>query len=216
MKKRTDTSPRRESHHPEETARLLILQSYQNRDMLQSKRFLGYVWNLFRGTGIYTLWKSILTYLRGARTVALILRIVSALFSLLQTGTLVILSTVLLLILLPILLLSMLVTLLTATIQARKANRQMKQLLLHKKICVFFLPRESHPYFEQTVHAFATRQDTAVLLCSPYWIISRGIWRRGAFCTVRREDENVYLVRRYYFPSLRRNVLADMDVTVIY
>ena len=216
MKNRSDTHPKRVNSHPEETAHLLVLQAHQNRDMLQSKRFFGYVWNLFRRTGIYTVWKSILTYLRGARTVALILRVITVLFSFLQTGTLVILSTVLLLILLPILLFTMIVTLLTAAVQARKANRQMKRLLLNQKICVFFLPRESHPYFEQTVRTFAKRQDTAVLLCSPYWIISRGICSKGAFCTVRRECENVYLVRRYYFPSLKRNVLAGMDVTVIY
>ena len=216
MKHNTTAAPNAPHNPFQSTATVLVFQAKQNREMLSCRHFFGYVWSTFRKTGVYTLWKSILTYLRGARTVSLILRILSLLFSFLRAGTLVLLSTILLLILLPLTLLSMLLTLLAATLQTKKANRKMKKALSQKKVYVLFLPQKPLPYFKATVQSLAMGEGHAVLLCSPYWISGKGLFRTRAYSTVRKECDRIYLVRRYYFPALKRSVLDHTDFTVIY
>ena len=71
-----------------------------------------------------------------------------------------------------------------------------------------------NPFLVQNARELATRGT--VLLISPYWLAARGIYPHGFYCTVRREAPQILLVRRYYFFSLRRHVLKNLDPVYLY
>ena len=141
------------------------------------------------------------------RTVALAFRITTAVFLFLETGTLFLLSAAVLLVLLPIVALTLMGCILVAALRSRKANQQMRKILSDKRVFVAIPTAE-----ELTKYSIANRSENApciYLVVSPYWVSSKGILESGKFYfTVRKESPNVYLVRRYYFFSLKKHVLA--------
>ena len=185
----------------------------QMRDVLEHRRFcsyrsfLAYAYDLVRHTRLVALWQRILTLLRRVRLLTVTVRLLALLFSLLQTGTLLLLSTALLLVLLPLLLLAMIVTLTVALFQSGKSNRLLRERTRERPIYVLFPAKECSPFFEGNVRSLAA-QGAIVLIVSPYWLSGKGLQRKGFYSTVRREAEGVYLLRRYYFFSLKKHVRA--------
>ena len=143
-------------------------------------------------------------------------RVLSLLFSILQTGALVILSTVLFLIILPILTAFMLGILITALLESRKSNRWMESVLAKKRIYVLFLSKTENPFLAQNARDLALRKDSAVLLISPYWFIGKGLSSSRFYNTVRRDGDGIYLVRRYYFFKLKKKILSNKDTAYLY
>ena len=187
----------------------------QNRRMTAHRFFFGYLYDHFTHTSLYTHWKDLQKLIRRFRTFTFVLRIISILLTVVQTGALVLLSTVLFLIVLPVLLALMLGILLTALLESRRSNRKMKHLLERKKIYVIFLSTERNAFLWQNAQSLAA-EGHAVIAVSPYLIGTQGMRRRGFYCTVRHESENVFLIRRYYFFSLRKHVLNGLSTTYIY
>lgn len=146
------------------------------------------------------------SFFKAFRTVALAFRITTAVFLFLETGTLFLLSAAVLLVLLPIVALTLMGCILIAALRSRKANRQMRKILSGKRVYVKIPTAE-----DLTKYSIANRSENVpciYLVVSPYWVSSKGIHEGGRFYfTVRKEAPNVYLVRRYYFFSLKKHVL---------
>lgn len=193
----------------------LQAEAAQHQKMTSHRFFLGYVYDLFTNAPLYTHWKNLLSYVRRFRTVTFLLRLVTLLLSILETGALVILSTALFLVILPILIALMLGILLTACIESRRTNRALQKATQGKKIYVLFLPLQNAPLLAATAQEFAAGGGV-VFAISPYWISSKGFSKGRFYCTARCEWENVHLVRRYYFFSLQKRVLSKTDVAYIY
>ncbi len=194
---------------PIEAAQELLELAQENRQLTAHRFFLSYAFSRFRRTGIYSVWKNGISYFRKLRTVTLILKAATLILTVLQTGALVILSTVLFLILVPLLVAFMLGVLLTAFLESRRSNRYLKATLAGRSICVAFLSKKENPFLLKNVTDLTQNGNRAVILLSPYWISGRGLWNDHFYCTFREEHSHVYLVRRYYFFSLKKHVLHD-------
>lgn len=192
--------------HVQETVKEEIL---QNRRIKNHRFFLGYAYNLFRSAKIYTLWKSFLSYFRKIRMVSILIKVFSIVFGILQTGTLVILTTAVFLVVLPILTAFMLGILLTALLESRSSNKKMSAALDGKEIYVLFLSKQENSFLKSNAKSLASMKNRAVIIVSPYWISRKGLTAGHFFSTVRKEYENVYLVRRYYFFKLKKQVLGN-------
>ncbi len=190
-------------------------EALRHRKLTGHRFFLGYAYALLREAPLYRQWQSLLAYIRKFRTIAFVLRIVSILFTVIETGALVILSTLLFLVLLPIGTALMLGILLTALLESRKTNRTLGARIAKKPCSVLFLSRSDNPFLEKNALDLASRGHT-VLIISPYWITPRGLHRGKFYCTARREANGIYLVRRYYFFSLRKHVLSRTDCAYWY
>ena len=190
-----------------------------NRQMAEHRFFLSYLLDVWRATPIWVNYKRGLTLFRRIRVIAILWRVLSLLFTLLQTGTLVILSTVILLVLLPLAVILMLVLLITAAVKSRRSNRYFAQVLADRRVCVLFNSVEARPFFAQHIKQL-TAEGFAVIAVSPYLLLSEGIegisTKRRFYSTLRCEAPSVYLVRRYYFFSLRRRVLCHMQTAYLY
>lgn len=188
----------------------------QSRTLLRHRFFLTYVFDILRHARVYLLWKELLSYFRKFRLVAILIRVFTFLITILETGALVVFSTLLFLVLLPLLGAWMLGILLTALIEARKSNRVMQERLQEKKVYLLSLSKEENPFFSQNARALARDEKSAVLVLSPYWISGKGIDGNRFYCTVREDGENVYLVRKYYFFTLKKRVLADKELICVF
>lgn len=197
-------------------------QAYKNRAMTAHRFFFGYLYDAVTHTSLYTHWQKMLSWARKFRAVSITWQVLTLLLAVLETGALVILSTALFLVILPILFALMLGILITAAIESGRTNRQMQKRLTEKQICVLFMPSDPSPYFSRHARALAT-DGFCVLIVSPYFLSSRGLdipdratQKPRFYCTARREGKNLYLVRRYYFFSLRKNVLSKCRTAYLY
>ena len=201
--------------HEDEKSIRTARQALYDRKMVMHRSLFGYLYDLLTHTSLYAKWQSVLSVLRRARAVSFTLKVLTVLFSILETGALVILSTVLFLIILPIGSMLMLGILLTAFLESKRTNEQLASELAGKQIYVLFLRDGDENRFQaQNARELATHGT--VLLISPYWISAKGLYPHGFYCTVRREAPNILLVRRYYFFSLRRRVLHGLNTAYLY
>ena len=189
----------------ETTAHQTMKKAMDHKQFCKYKSFVAYAWDLIRSTRLVALWQRILTLFRRVRLLTVTVRILTLLFSFLQAGTLLLLSTALLLVLLPLLLLALIVTLTVAFFQSGKSNRLLRERTSGRQIYVLFLDREHTPFFEGNVRSLA-KGDAVVLIVSPFWLSGKGLRKKGFYSTVRQEEKNVYLLRRYYFFSMKKQV----------
>ena len=188
----------------------------QNRRLFAHRSFFSYACDLLRRTKFVKVWRELLAYFRRIRMVTWTVRILSVVFSVLQTGALVILSTVIFLIILPILASLMLGILLTAFFESRKSNRKMELALSQKRIYVLFLSKKDNPFLAQNARDLAQHKGAAVLLISPYWLSGKGLFSKRFYATVRHDGEGIYLVRRYYFFKLKKKVLSNKEAAYLF
>ena len=196
------------AHH--QTALLLMSKAKQNQKSSSRRFFLVDVYHRLRDTSFYLHWSRLLTLFRRLRVVTLTVRIFSFFFAVLQTGTLVLLSATVLLVVVPLLLTSALVILLCAAIAAHRTNQILAQKLTGQRVCILFPTRLDSPFLIQHIMDMRERGYVLVLV-SPHLFSPTGTWKRRFYTTAREERAMVFLVRRYYYFSLKKRVLAKLD-----
>ena len=199
----------------EESVGELMQSAAQNSRMNKHRFFLGYLRGTVKSAPLYGHWQSFLTYLRRFRMLTLILRAVGLFLTILETGALVLLTTALFLVILPILSALMLGILVTAGVESRHSNTALKKSLKDRQMIVWFLRTDGGSFQWENARDL-TRRGYVVLLISPHWISPRGMRRLPFYCTFRQECTDVYLIRRYYFFSLRKHVLTRRNVIYVY
>ena len=191
----------------------------RHRRMTSHRSFLGHLWDTVTHTPLYSHWKYLLTCFRRFRAVTVTLRVLAILFAILETGTLVVLSTAVFLVILPLLIATMAGILITAAVESVRSNRILRKALQGRRVCILFMSDNPTPFFARHARALAS-EGFAVLVVSPYWIAATPALNRlkksGFYCTFRAEEKDLYLIRRYYFFSLRKNVLSECNVSYLY
>lgn len=162
----------------------------------------------------YRLWITLLAYLRRVRTVSLVLRITGWLLTLLQTGALVLLTTLVFFILLPILLLGGFGTLLVALLDTRRSLRALRSALSGKRVFVFFAPLGD--FGASSLRSLARTPDVAVLAVSPHWLSPTYLGRSRFFVNARRDGDRIFVIRRYFFFAVRRSLLDPSNTVLVF
>jgi hypothetical protein len=199
-----------------EAARHAHRERLLNKRITTEANLFTYLWHTLRENSLWILWRRALDWFRRFRLVAILLRAAAFLWGLLQAGALVLFSTALLLVALPLLVSLMLGILITALLETRQSNRRLLRATEGKHVYVLFLPRATSSFAIENARDLARKSNCAVIAVSPYWISSRGITRSHFYCTVRREEESLFLVRKFYFFSLCKHVLAKRKTAYLY
>ncbi len=205
-------SPKKQNETAEQIKEMLRMQT----EMQKYNSFFRWKISQLRQGTLYGHTSRILTYLRRFRLVGFLVRIASWIALGLETGALLLLSTALLLILLPPLLFLALALLLTVLIEAPQKKRELMARTAKKRIYVLFLQEEPTPFEIWNIQDLASQPESLVLLVSPFCISPRGMQKGAFYCTVRKERESIYLVRRYAFFYLKRNVLQQRNCVYLY
>ncbi len=193
----------------------LLARTLCDRTMQEHRSILTYLPALLRRARLWLLWTTWLSRFRRLRLVTYILKTLSFLWVILQTGTLVILFTALFLVILPLLTALLLGILITAWVESRRATHAILECIGDRPVCILFLGEESGAFFGANARDLVAR-GMAVLVVSPYWFSSKGLRRGHFYCTARHEEEGILLLRRYYFFSLKRRLPARQAITVCY
>ena len=162
----------------------------------------------------YRLWQSILGYVRKFRMISFILRLTGWILTILQTSALVLLTTAIFFVILPLLGAVLLGVLFTALPDLRRSLRLIRPRISGKRIYIFF--GEAGDFRTREAHALASEENTAVLVVSPYWIAPKGLGRYRFYVNVRQEGERLFLIRRFFYFSLRKQILKKEDTVLVY
>lgn len=139
-------------------------------------------------------------------------------FQYLQAGAFVILYTAVFIIIVPIILLfSSLTLIITLIIRSDNARRLMRDI---KKETVFIIPTSRDKLTENLFLQKARQyQNSTVLVISPYFFKKSGAVKNGKmYLCYRKEGENVFILRNYFFFYFRRRLkkLQNCNITEIY
>lgn len=204
----------------EQTSRPRVEEALEEALRNQRMGVQNNLWSYLRTTLSYSslwgLFRRALEWLRRFRLVTQLVRILTLVWSVLQTGATVILFTLLFLIALPLLVALMLGILLTALLETRRSNRLLLTKTEGRQVYVLFLPRAQGSFCAANAYDLSTRQGCTVIAVSPYWISSKGLGEEHFYCTVRREASSLYLIRPFYLFPLKRHVLSKRQTAYLY
>ncbi len=126
--------------------------------------------------------------------------------SVLETGALVLLSGILLLALLPLLSILLIGYGVLVRVRARKMTRRLLENMNERSVYVLFPADFDQAFFLQNARELTTRGT--VLLVSPYLFspVLPFEKKRRFYATACEISPDIYLIRRYYLPILRRRL----------
>ena len=191
--------------------------------MFSKKNFFSFMFANLKHTSIFNIYKRLIQIIRRYAFLTTTIKIASILFLFVETAALFVLST-------SAFFVSIILTFITSHILAlltifvrKKSNKDNTVLLKDKKVTVFFPPKERAfdmgSYFTGFAKSEAQKENTVVVIVSPYNFKSTGLnSSRGTYYVSRSDGENILLVRRYYYFTLRNKIIDkySSQVTEIY
>jgi hypothetical protein len=184
------------------------------RHYRQSSLF-RYLWESVMESAPAAVLRRLVVYLRRLRVVRITLSVALAAGTLLTVGLLSAAA-------LPFLFFGVGVLTVLAALRSRRMNHFLARELAGARVRILIPPRgaalKGGSFFIRNARAMAAEDGVAVLVVTPYLISCRGLGGHGAFITLRKEADGLFLARRTYFFSLRKQVLdaSGADVTVVY
>lgn len=153
-------------------------------------------------------------YLRNSLWVTRIFRLGVLLYQYLQAGAFVLVYTAVFILIIPILLAVAIVTLILALLlRSRNAAK-----LLHeaKQDAVFLIPNGKDGFDGAFLEKEVSRYpDSTVLIVTPFFLKRQGIGEKNNwFVCFRKEKDDVYILRNYFFFYFRRRLKADGRYTI--
>lgn len=184
--------------------------------------YLSYLLARLHATSVWGLWQKLLTMARRYRLLTTTLRVITMIITWLETSAFFLLYTTIFLVTSVPLMLGSLLMLIVGTFQHHRCNEELSATLTEQQIYVCVAAREGlldeDSYFRGLVRDLAARDNSAVIVVSPFFWKSHGIGERRQYVTLRHESRNIYLIRRHYYFSLRRHVLRPNSnrVTILF
>lgn len=205
------TSRKKRTHSHEANISESLSERARNSHALTAKSYLFYLSSLLQKTQFYHLWHQYLDVFRKFRLISLLFRVYSYLLVFLQFGTAFFFLAVALLLLVPILIFGAAFVAFSALLLYRRENDRMQKVLEGKNIIVFFPTLGGElaegNFWRAHVDELARRADTAILVVSPHFWSGKGLNENRFYLLLRKEREELYLLRKHYYFSLKRAIL---------
>ncbi len=191
--------------------------------MFAKKSYPAFIWSHLMHTSFFNIYRRVLNYIRKYAFITTTLKIVSLLFVFVEAVVLIIISTSAFIasILFTVLMSNVLMVL--GLFTRKKQNIRNRELLNNKKVVIFFPPKErafdEDSYFKHLVSDYADKKNTVSVVVSPFNVRSVGLFSpKKPYHSARADGENVLIVRRSYYFTLRKNIIDEVafSVTEIY
>lgn len=198
--------------HPEQR---LLRQTHKNQEIAGRRNALSDLIHAAGGTAFIRLWMSVLTFLRRFRMLRIILQIIGWLVTVLQAGTLIVLTTIVFFVLLPILIFLPVTVTFLAMLDRQKSRKRLSAAIADSREVLFVFA--TGPVIAQTARDLTEKGGRTVLFVSPYWISGQTTNGSPAryYVNLRQESDRVFLIRRYFFFCARKLVRAK-QITLVY
>ena len=191
---------------------------------LASSSYFKYLLARFSAASVYFLIKKVTKGFRRFKLFSTVIRITSSVLTVLGTSAFFIFISGTLIFLIPLFILIGASTYLASMLFRKKAFRELKKALENKRVFVLFpsvgksFETGSRFYKSLDIISNETKKYTLIIIISPFLISGKGFGGKGYFPVLRKERENIYILRRNAFFALRRNLLGRQGdhVTYIY
>ena len=178
----------------------------------ESPSYFSFFTRLIRSSKIFRLWERGIKYFRRFRLVTTTLRLLPWILLLISTHTLLYAAVVAVAVLVPMVAVAILSLLAEAPLRYREANLRMASRIEGRTVYVIFPERDrefnSGTFWRANLLDLAAHERSSVVVVSPYLFSARGVFEIRRYLHLREERDNVFLVRRHYFFSLRKHVLT--------
>lgn len=216
------TPPAQDSVLPSRAKRMLRTVS-RNFALCEDNNYPLYLWNSLHYTVFYNRSVEFFTNFRRYRIASKVIIFLSTLFAVLGTSAFLFLGLLTALCVVPVFTLSVSGTALLG-LPARHAQTKKFRDILRTcdRVILYFppaIPHEKHPAFSNGLfRETMCKPNTVVFIISPCLWATRGFGGHGFYTNARKESENVFLLRRHYFFSLRRllRLHPDIQLTQLY
>lgn len=173
-------------------------------DCYKAQNYFSFLFSRLRAKDFYD---KAAKYFRNSLWITRIFRWGVLLYQYLQAGAFVLLYTAAFILIIPILLaVSALTLVLTLLLRNRNAVRLLREA---KEEVVFLIVDQKDDFDGMALAAEAARHpEKSVLIVSPFFLSRRGVGEETRmFVCYRKESENVYILRNYFFFYFRRRLL---------
>jgi len=185
-----------------------------------SNHYLGFLFRSLRASNIYNRTASLVKILSRFRVVSFLVRLITAAVVFLETGAHVLLLSTIGLITLPITTVFGVITFTVAFLMSSRANRHLASLPYKKNVYVFFPQNvkqfKGDNFFKGWISEIASNKKNLVIIVSPAFWKRSGYVKGKYYLHYRKDAENIFMIRNYYFFSFRRNVLNRSMTERIY
>lgn len=188
-----------------------------------SKSYIGYAFGSLRASSIYTRIKSVVRIFSRFRIISTLMRMFTYIAAFLETGTHVLLASTLLLVSLPATLILGAATFLISAFGCRNANKELINLPKEKDVYIFF-PQSPNQmkrngFLIGWISELAENKTNVVFIVSPCFWKKIGFSKRKYYLHYRADEENVIVIRKYYYFSMKKHVIQNSganSVTMIH
>lgn len=195
----------------------------ENEYMFSKRNSFSFLLTQLKFTSFFQIYRRALTIFRRYSFITTSLKVFSIIFLFVEASILVLISTsAFIMSLIFTLFISQLFTFFTL-LTRKRYNRRNTELMRGKSVCIFFPTKERafdyDSFFQGFVREEANKENSVAVIVSPYLFNSVGLEHSKKIYYYCREDgENILLVRKRYYFTLRKKVISQVasNVTEIY
>lgn len=200
-------------------AEAYIASAALDRKRFARKSYILFLFDTVTSTRGFELWDGIVGVFRRFRLISTTLRIAAVIISAIETGAAFILAAGTVLALSPVILLFLTAVTLDSAISGIGAVKEIRRIAADGAVTFVFPPRGALGRDRAPGGYGSLALSGTVIIVSPYLISARGDGGRGGYSSLRRERENVYIIRRRMYFVIRRrlgSIFRKKDTTLIY
>ena len=200
-------------------AEAYIASAALDRKRFARKSYILFLFDTVTSTRGFELWDGIVGAFRRFRLISTTLRIAAVIISAIETGAAFILAAGIVLALSPAILLFLTAVTLDSAISGLGAVKEIRRIAADGAVTFVFPPRGALGRDRAPGGYGSLALSGTVIIVSPYLISARGDGGRGGYSSLRRERENVYIIRRRMYFVIRRrlgSIFRKKDITLIY
>ena len=200
-------------------AEAYIASAALDRKRFARKSYILFLFDTVTSTRGFELWDGVVGVFRRFRLISTTLRIAAVIISAIETGAAFILAAGIALALSPAILLFLTAGTLDTPISGLGAVKEIRRIAADGAVTFVFPPRGALGRDRAPGGYGSLALSGTVIIVSPYLISARGDGGRGGYSSLRRERENVYIIRRRMYFVIRRrlgSIFRKKDTTLIY
>lgn len=200
-------------------AEAYIASAALDRKRFARKSYILFLFDTVTSTRGFELWDGVVGVFRRFRLISTTLRIAAVIISAIETGAAFILAAGIVLALSPAILLFLTAVTLDSAISGLGAVKEIRRIAADGAVTFVFPPRGALGRDRAPGGYGSLALSGTVIIVSPYLISARGDGGRGGYSSLRRERENVYIIRRRMYFVIRRrlgSIFRKKDTTLIY
>ena len=200
-------------------AEAYIASAALDRKRFARKSYILFLFDTVTSTRGFELWDGVVGVFRRFRLISTTLRIAAVIISAIETGAAFILAAGIVLALSPVILLFLTAVTLDSAISGLGAVKEIRRIAADGAVTFVFPPRGALGRDRAPGGYGSLALSGTVIIVSPYLISARGDGGRGGYSLLRRERENVYIIRRRMYFVIRRrlgSIFIKKDTTLIY